>query len=183
LHARPFPTASGYKDTLRPLPPVFFAQIAIDSDGLDFIDRKKINHLSPAGRSSSRPPHATNRLQPLKYLSTEIRASISLSYLVFSFLIPTSVLSSYLHRYRASHVSVLKNEQRFDCICKDSDAAPIAVSLGKGPAADQQLFSTLAAFPVSCTFPCPVHKCFAFPSPKCIRPGCINKRRRQCSTE
>lgn len=78
----------------------------------------------------------------------------------------------------------LKNEQSFNCISKDSSAAPIAISLGKGPPAEQQLFSPLAAFSVSCSVPCTISDSrFSLSPSKCVRPGRANKRRRQCPAE
>ena len=61
-----------------------------------------------------------------KILSTEIRTSIHLVLVCFF-----SNLS-FSHRHRASHVFILKDEQRFNGFWKDSNAAPIALSLGKG---------------------------------------------------
>lgn len=79
---------------------------------------------------------------PTNLDSTEICMSIRLVLLC--------LFSHLSNRHRAS---LLKNEQSFNCFWKDSDAASIAVSLGKGPATERQLFSTL---PCS-QFPAPSH--------------------------
>ncbi|KAI5995380.1 hypothetical protein EDC04DRAFT_1207259 [Pisolithus marmoratus] len=126
------------------------AQIATRSDGLfgfHPVEKKKRVALSPAGRSASRPPHATNQFIHENYIC------------------PPEF-----------------NEQRVNCICKEPNAALIAVSLGKGPTAEQ-FFSSLDAFSFARSFPCPPHNCHSFPSSKRIRPGRTRKRRRQRPAE
>ncbi|KAI6128074.1 hypothetical protein EDD16DRAFT_170576 [Pisolithus croceorrhizus] len=89
---------------------------------------------------------------------------------------PHATNSTYLpDPFLASHIVGYQNAQRFDCICTDSDAAPVAVSLGKGLAA-KQFFRSLDALSVTFTFPYTVYNCFPFPSSKCVRPGRTSKR-------
>ena len=123
----PFPTASGYRTPFLPRPARHTQRRA-----QYFIDRKtekKQTHnlvLRLLAGHARRPPHATNRLLFSKYLSIEIRTS-------FPCLLPTSTSFITLPIIPCRR---LKNEQSFDCISKDSSAAPIAISLGKGPPVD-----------------------------------------------
>ena len=123
-------------------------------------------------------PNVSPTTQSMLQVFVHFRVMLVL-FLIFLFTIECDRPSSSWSK--VGQYQILKKEQSLlHCISKDSSAAPIAISLGKGPLAKQQLFISLPAFSVPCSLPCTIpENHVSLPPSKCIRPGRGNKRRRQ----